>query len=224
MSVSKLIVASFPYLLQGAGNTVLLWAGSAVGSIVLGLAVALMRLSGFRLLDRVARAYLSAFRGTPLLIQLLIFYNGLTNYHILLTPLQAAFLGLILHFGAYNSEIFRAAITAVDKGQWEAAAALGMSTAQTLYRIVLPQALRHALPPLGNSLVDLVKSTSVASFIQVSELSRRADEISAGALVIMPLLLVAAAMYWLMTAALSLVQERIERAAALPGNVVQLHK
>lgn len=217
MSVSKLIVDSFPFLLKGASTTLLLWAGSAVGSVLLGLVLALMRLSGNGILSGIARAQQSFFRGTPLLIQLMIFYYGLASYKILLTPLQAAYLGLILHFAAYMSETFRAAILAVDKGQWEAAASMGMSTWQTLRRVVLPQALSIAVPPLGNSLVDLVKGTSVASVIQVSELTRRADEISAGALVVMPLLLVAAAVYWLMVTVLALLLERAERRFALPG-------
>lgn len=217
MPVSKLIADSFPFLLQGAGTTLKLWAGSAAGAVALGLVLALMRLSGNRWLDALARLHLSFFRGTPLLIQLMILYYGLASYKILLRPMEAAYLGLILHFSAYLSETFRAAIAAVDKGQWEAAATIGMSRWQTLRRIVLPQAARIALPPLGNSLVDLVKGTSMASVIQVSELTRRADEISAGALVVMPLLLVAAALYWVMTAVLTLLIDWAERRMALPG-------
>lgn len=217
MSVSKLITDSLPYLLQGTGITLELWVGCCVGSVVLGLVLALMRLSGSRWLQGCAGIYLSFFRGTPLLVQLMIFYYGLTSFNILLTPMQAAYLGFILHFAAYISESFRSAIAAVDKGQWEAAATLGMTTPQTLRRIVLPQAMRIALPPLGNSLIDLAKSTSIASVIQVSELTHRADEISAGALVVMPLLLVTAVIYWAMTTVLTYLLGRLEKAAALPG-------
>lgn len=217
MSVSNLILDSLPFLLEGADTTLLLWAGSAVGSVLLGLVLALMRLSGNRWLDGIARIQQSFFRGTPLLIQLMIFYYGLTSFNILLKPMQAAYLGLILHFAAYIGETFRSAILAVDRGQWEAAASMGMTTWQTLRRVVLPQALSIAIPPLGNSLVDLVKGTSVASVIQVSELTRRADEISAGALVVMPLLLVAAAIYWVLVTLLSIALERLERRFALPG-------
>lgn len=217
MPVSKLIADSFPFLLEGARTTLLLWAGSAVGAVLLGLVLALMRLSGNRWLDGIARLHQSFFRGTPLMIQLMIFYYGLTTFDILMEPLEAAYLGIILHFAAYISETFRGAINAVDRGQWEAAASMGMSAWQTLRRVVLPQALSIAMPPLGNSLVDIVKGTSMASIIQVSELTRRADEISAGALVVMPLLLVAAGMYWAMVAVLTLVMERLERRFALPG-------
>lgn len=217
MSVSNLVAQSLPFLLEGAGITLLLWAGSVVGSVVLGLVLALMRLSGNRWLDGIARLEQSFFRGTPLLIQLMIFYYGLTSFKILLKPMQAAYLGLILHFAAYIGETFRSAIMAVPKGQWEAAASMGMSKGQTLRRVVLPQALAIAIPPLGNSLVDLLKGTSVASVIQVSELTRRADEISAGALVVMPLLMVAAVIYLILVSLLTLALDRAERWFALPG-------
>jgi cystine transport system permease protein len=217
MSVSKLVISSLPFLLQGASTSLLLWFGSAIGALALGLVLALLRLLGNRVVGGGVKLYLSIFRGTPLLIQLMIFYYGLTTFHILLKPMQAAYLGLILHFAAYLAEAFRSAIGAIEVGQWEAARSLGMSRLLTLRRIILPQALRVALPPIGNSLIDLVKSTSVASVIQVSELTRRSDEISAGALVVMPMLLVAAAMYWVMTAILAWAQERVEQALALPG-------
>jgi cystine transport system permease protein len=165
----------------------------------------------------IAQIYLSAFRGTPLLIQLMIFYYGLTNFGILMTPYQAALLGMTLHFGAYISETFRAAIGAVDHGQWEASLALGLSRRQAFRHVILPQAFRIALPPLGNSLVDMVKGTSIASVIQVSELTRRADEISAGALVVMPILVVAALIYWVLTEVLSWLLRRVERRLVLPG-------
>lgn len=217
MSASDLVAQSLPFLLEGAGTTLLLWVGSAVGAVALGLLLALMRLSGNRWLDGFARLEQAFFRGTPLLIQLMIFYYGLTSFKILLKPMQAAYLGLILHFAAYIGETFRSAILAVPKGQWEAAASMGMNSWQTLRRVILPQAFAIAVPPLGNSLVDLLKGTSVASVIQVSELTRRADEISAGALVVMPLLLAAAAIYLVLVTLLTLALDRVERGLALPG-------
>lgn len=218
MSVRNLIWQSLPFLLQGTVMTLQLWAVGSVLALLLGLLVALARISGGRFLRGLAQLYLSAFRGTPMLIQLMIFYYGLTSFKILLSPIQAALLGLTLHFGAYMSEAFRAAINAVEKGQWEASLALGLSKRQAFQHVILPQAFRIALPPLGNSVVDLMKGTAITSVIQVSELTRRADEISAGALVVMPILLVAAVIYWVLTEALSFVMRRIERRLALPGS------
>lgn len=217
MSVRDLIWQSLPFLLQGTVTTLQLWAVGTILSLFLGLLVALARISGGRFVSGLAKLYLSAFRGTPMLIQLMIFYYGLTSFKILLTPIQAALLGLTLHFAAYMSEAFRAAIGAVDKGQWEASLALGISKRQAFRHVILPQALRIALPPLGNSIVDLMKGTAITSVIQVSELTRRADEISAGALVVMPILLVAALIYWVLTEVLSFGLRWLERRMALPG-------
>jgi L-cystine transport system permease protein len=217
MSVRDLIWTSLPFLLQGTLTTLRVWAMSVLFSLALGLLVALARRSSNRVVVGVAQLYLSAFRGTPLLIQLMILYYGLTSFGILMTPLQAAVLGLTLHFGAYISETFRSAIGAVEHGQWEASLALGLSRRQAFRHVIMPQAFRIALPPLGNSMVDLVKSTSITSVIQVSELTRRADEISAGALVVMPILLVAALIYWVLTEVLSWILRLVERRLALPG-------
>lgn len=217
MSVRDLIWGSLPFLLEGTLVTLRLWVVASVLALALGLLVALARISGGRFLRVLAQLYLSAFRGTPMLIQLMILYYGLTTFKILLTPIQAALLGLSLHFGAYMSEAFRAAINAVDKGQWEASLALGLPRRKAFRHVILPQAFRIALPPLGNSVVDLMKGTAITSVIQVSELTRRADEISAGALVVMPILLVAAVIYWVLTETLSFVMRWIERRLALPG-------
>lgn len=217
MSVRDLIWESLPFLLEGTLMTLRLWVVASVLALVLGLLVALARVSGGPLLSGLAKFYLSAFRGTPMLIQLMILYYGLTTFKILLTPIQAALLGLTLHFAAYMSEAFRAAINAVDKGQWEASLALGLTRRLAFQHVILPQAFRIALPPLGNSVVDLMKGTAITSVIQVSELTRRADEISAGALVVMPILLVAAAIYWILTEVLSSCMRWIERRLALPG-------
>lgn len=217
MSVRDLIWESLPFLLEGTLMTLRLWVVASVLALIVGLLVALARISGGPFLRGLAQFYLSALRGTPMLIQLMILYYGLTTFKILLTPIQAALLGLTLHFAAYMSEAFRAAINAVDKGQWEASLALGLTRRKAFQHVILPQALRIALPPLGNSVVDLMKGTAITSVIQVSELTRRADEISAGALVVMPILLVAAAIYWILTEALSSVMRWIERRMALPG-------
>src|SRR5262249_42692883 len=145
----------------------------------IGLGLALMRISGQPALSLPAQAYVSAFRGTPLLVQLFLIYYGLPQFGVKLDPIPSALIGFSLNVGAYTGEILRGAIAAVDRGQWEAAAVIGLSPAQAMRRVILPQAARTALPPLGNSFIGLVKDTSLAATIQVPELFRQAQLITA---------------------------------------------
>ncbi len=132
-----------------------------------------MRMSPLWPVRWLARFYISIFRGTPLIAQLFMIYYGLPQFGIELDPIPAAMIGLSLNTAAYTSETLRAAISAIDKGQWEAAASIGMTPWQTLRRAILPQAARVALPPLSNSFISLVKDTSLAATIQVPELFRQ---------------------------------------------------
>ncbi|MFU0780924.1 MAG: L-cystine transport system permease protein TcyL [Citrobacter braakii] len=122
-----------------------------------------------------ARFYISIFRGTPLIAQLFMIYYGLPQFGIELDPIPAAMIGLSLNTAAYAAETLRAAISSIDKGQWEAGASIGMTRWQTMRRAILPQAARVALPPLSNSFISLVKDTSLAATIQVPELFRQAQ-------------------------------------------------
>jgi cystine transport system permease protein len=202
---------AFPFLLQGTVYTVELSLGAMALGSILGLAVALMRLSPRRPLAWAARAYVSALRGTPLLAQLFIIYYGLPEFGIELEPMTCALLGFSLNTAAYTSETMRAAILSIDGGQWEAAASLGMTRWQILRRAILPQAVRVALPSLGNSFISLVKDTSLAATIQVPELFRQAQLITARTFDVFTMYLSASLVYWVLAASLSLVQHRLER-------------
>ena len=208
-----LIAESAPLLLKGAGYTVLLSIiGMGVG-LVIGFGLALMRLSRTRVLRWPAAVYVSAIRGTPLLVQLFLIYYGLPQLGIELPPLLAAGIGFSINIGAYAGEILRSAISAVDKGQWEAASVLGMSRGQALRRVILPQAARTAVAPLANSFISLVKDTSLAATIQVPELFRQAQLITARTYEIFTMYLAAAALYWILSSLLALGQGRLERQA-----------
>ncbi|MCQ2028925.1 cystine ABC transporter permease [Stutzerimonas zhaodongensis] len=206
----QLALDSLPFLLKGAWWTVVLSLGGMFFGLLLGFGLALLRLYAYWPLQWLARVYVSFFRGTPLLVQLFMIYYGLPQLGIQLDPLPAALIGFSLNMAAYTAEILRAAIASIDRGQWEAAASIGMSRAQTLYRAVLPQAARTALPPLGNSFISLVKDTALAATIQVPELFRQAQLITARTFEIFTMYLAAALIYWLLASVLAYFQGRLE--------------
>lgn len=181
--------------------------------LLLGFVLALSRLYGVAPLRGLARVYVSFFRGTPLLVQLFMIYYGLPQLGIQLEPLPAALIGFSLNMAAYTSEILRGAIASIDRGQWEAAASIGMTRTQTLYRAILPQAARTALPPLGNSFISLVKDTALAATIQVPELFRQAQLITARTFEIFTMYLAAALLYWALASVLAYGQGRLEARA-----------
>ena len=207
----QLLLDSLPFLLKGAIWTVVLSLGGMFFGLLLGFGLALLRRSAHVLPRSLARLYISFFRGTPLLVQLFVIYYGLPELGVQLDPLPAALIGFSLNMAAYTAEIIRAAIGAIDRGQWEAAASIGMTPLQTLRRAILPQALRIALPPLGNSFISLVKDTSLAATIQVPELFRQAQLITARTFEIFSLYLAAALLYWVLASLLSTLQNRLER-------------
>ncbi|AML58048.1 Cystine ABC transporter, permease protein [Serratia rubidaea] len=206
----QLALDSAPFLLKGAILTLQLSLGGMALGLILGFLLALMRLSHFWPLSWLSRIYVSLFRGTPLIAQLFMIYYGLPQFGIEFDPFPAALIGLSLNTAAYTSETLRAAISSIDKGQWEAAASIGMSPWQTLRRVILPQAARTALPPLGNSFIGLVKDTSLAATIQVPELFRQAQLITSRTLEVFTMYLAASLIYWLMATLLSALQNRLE--------------
>lgn len=209
-SALQLALESAPFLLKGAYYTVVLSLGGMFFGLLLGIALAVGRLYGPAPLRWLTRLYVSFFRGTPLLVQLFLIYYGLPQLGIQLDPLPAALIGFSLNMAAYTSEILRAAIASIDRGQWEAAASIGMSKTQTLYRAILPQAARTALPPLGNSFISLVKDTALAATIQVPELFRQAQLITARTFEIFTMYLAAALIYWALASILAHFQARLE--------------
>jgi cystine transport system permease protein len=206
-----LMVKSVPFLLKGAGYTLELSLGGMFFGLIFGLIIALMRLSPSLSLRRLARIYVSFIRGTPLLVQLFVIYYGLAQFGLRIDPIPSALIGLSLNVAGYTGEILRAAISSIDKGQWEAARALGLSGSQTMRRVILPQAARVALPGLGNSFISLVKDTSLAATIQVPELFRQAQLITARTYQIFTMYITAAILYWVMSTALSALQLHLER-------------
>jgi len=199
------------YLLEGAVTTLWLTAASLVAGLALGLIIALMRLSGRRSLMWPAQFYTWVFRGTPLLVQLLIIYTGLPLFGVRFSVVQAALLGLSLNEAAYLSEIVRAGILSVQTGQRDAAKALGLNRVLTYRLVILPQALRVIIPPLGNSVNGLLKTTSVASVISMEELLRRTQILIQEKFMVLELFIVAAIYYLLMTTAWDMAQRRLER-------------
>lgn len=182
----------------------------AIG-LVIALVVALARLSSNWAVSGLARFYISIIRGTPLLVQLFIVFFALPQIGIRIDPFPAAVIAFSLNVGGYAAEIIRAAILSIPKGQWEAAQTIGMDYPTSLRRIVLPQATRVAVPPLSNTLISLVKDTSLASTILVTELFRTAQNVAAPTFEFFALYGTAALYYWIICLVLSFGQSRFER-------------
>jgi cystine transport system permease protein len=207
-----LVVDSFwPLLWAGLRGTIPLALASFAIGLVLALVVALMRISANRVPSGLARFYISVIRGTPLLVQLFVIFYGLPSLGIVVDPWPAAILAFSLNVGGYAAEIIRAAILSVPKGQWEAAYTVGHSPTKQLARIILPQAARVSVPPLSNTFISLVKDTSLASLILVTELFRQAQNIAAFTYEFMIIYLEAALIYWLFCLVLSTGQGALER-------------
>jgi L-cystine transport system permease protein len=207
-----LVWSSFGPIVTGAvTGTIPLTLASFVIGLALALLVALMRLSRNVAVSGVARFYVSVIRGTPLLVQLFVIFYGLPSLGVKLDPWPSAIIAFSLNVGGYAAEVIRAAILSVPKGQWEAGHTIGMSRGQALRRIILPQAARVSVPPLSNTFISLVKDTSLASLILVTELFRNAQQIAAFSQEFMVLYLEAALVYWVLCLALSSGQSVLER-------------
>ncbi|WP_186163372.1 amino acid ABC transporter permease [Burkholderia gladioli] len=216
MSIPSLLVDSLPVLAQGAVLTVKFAVLSMVFGLVLAVVLALMGIARNRVLNAIARVYVSLMRGTPLLVQIFVIYYGLPSLGISLDPTPAGVIALSANVAAYMSESMRDAILGIESGQWLASYSLGLSWGQTLRYVIGPQALRIAVPSLSNSLISLIKDTSLVSVITVTELLRSAQEIIASTYQPLPLYLAAAAVYWVLCQVLEWVQRWWERRLALP--------
>lgn len=211
-----LIDRTLPFLGEATLMTLFLGVSSFVIGSVIGLGVTLARLSKLRVLRSLARIYVSVVRGTPLLIQLLLIYFGLPQLGIVLSPVVAAIIALSMNGSAYLSENFRAGILAVPKGQGEAAHSLSMTYTQSLRRVILPQAIRVALPPVGSRFIALMKDTSLASVITVFELTRLANMVGSATFRYIEMFVLIAAVYWAINATFSLGQDAVEKRLARP--------
>jgi cystine transport system permease protein len=213
MSIDWNLVGSslWPIVRGGLTGTIPLALASFALGLVLALVVALMRLSKVRAVSAVARGYISVIRGTPLLVQLFVIFYGLPSVGVTLSPWPSAIIAFSLNVGGYAAEVIRAAILSVPTGQWEAAHTIGMSRRQALRRIILPQAARVSVPPLSNTFIALVKDTSLASLILVTELFRQAQEVAAFSQEFMVLYVEAAVVYWVFCLVLAGGQSTLER-------------
>ncbi|MEV4365277.1 amino acid ABC transporter permease [Nonomuraea sp. NPDC049625] len=206
-----LLIDFLPDLLTGLGVTIVLGVISFVLGSVLGALVTLARISSSRVLRALAAAYVSVFRGTPLLIQIMIVYFGLPQLGLEIPPIPSAIIAFTLFSAAYLSENFRAGILGVDKGQWEAAASMAMPYWRTLRRIIFPQAIRIATPAVGSRFVALMKDTSLASAVTVVELTRVAEGIGTSTFRYMEALLLVGLLYWMVNTLLQIGQQTLEK-------------
>lgn len=210
MELIALLREAAPVMLAGAGYTLLFATASMVGGLLLGFPAALLRLSPLAVLRWPAALYVSVMRGTPLLVQIFVIYYGLPSIGIEFTPVTAGVLALSLNAGAYLSESLRGAIESISQGQWRASFSLGLGYWQTLLYIVLPQALRVAVPSMSNTLISLIKDTSLVSVITMTELMLATKEVIATTFRPLPLYLAAAAIYWCLSLAFEALQRRAE--------------
>jgi polar amino acid transport system substrate-binding protein len=198
------------FLLMGALTTLWLTAAAIIGGLCLGSVLAWLRLARHRYLTLPAKIYIWFFRGTPLLVQLIMIYTGLPQIGIRFSVIESALIGLILNEGAYLAEIIRGGILAVPAAQRNAGRALGMNSTQVAMYVVLPQALRIIMPALGNSVNGMLKTTAITSVISMEELLRRTELLIQDRFLVLELFAVAALYYLLMTSAWDVVQHRIE--------------
>ena len=205
-----ILIDSLPSLLKATLMTILLAAISILIALVIGFLTAIVRIIKVQFLHRVAGMYVSLIRGTPLLVQIFVIYYGLPQVGISLDPISSGIVALSLNAGAYLSESFRASILAVDNGQMEAAMSMGMTYAQAMKRIILPQSLRIAIPTLNNSFIILIKDTSLVSVITVTELLQMSSLIIAKTFEPLTVYLIAAGIYWIVISSFTFLLDKME--------------
>ena len=202
-----------PVILGYVPLTIGMALAAMTGALVLASLMAVERVVRVPVLDTFVLLFISFFRGTPLLVQLFLFYYGLPQILPVLAGINgvtAAIIGLTLHFSAYMAESIRAAILGVDRSQWEAAQAVGMTQTQSMRRIILPQAARVAAPTLVNYFIDMIKSTSLAFTLGVTEMMGATQKEAAGSFLYFEAFLVVAVFYWGIVEMLSFLQKRLE--------------
>ena len=203
-----------PVILRFVPLTFGMAVGSMMGALILAAILAVIRVLRIPVANQAAGVFISFFRGTPLLVQLFLFYYGLPQAipaFVAIDGVTAAMLGLTLHFAAYMAESLRGAILGVARDQWEAARAVGMTEGQTMRRIILPQAARVFAPTMVNYFVDILTSTSLAFTLGVTEMMGAAQKEAAGSFRYLESFLVVAIIYWIMVEVLSRVQAWLER-------------
>ncbi|MCA1031949.1 amino acid ABC transporter permease [Bacillus timonensis] len=213
MHVLQEFINSYDIFLKGMMMTLYVTAISIFLAIFVGLFFAFLKISGNKILDRIAEFYIYIVRGTPLIVQIFIFYFGLTSLNI--SAFWSVTLGLTFHNGAYIAEIFRGTIQSIDKGQMEAGRSLGMSKVLTMRRIILPQAFRRALPPLGNQFIIGLKDSSLAAFVGLNELFNVSTTLGANSFDNMTFLLIVAIYYLFLVLLLTVIVGLLEKRLAV---------
>ncbi|KIY21717.1 MULTISPECIES: amino acid ABC transporter permease [Mesobacillus] len=207
--VIDVFFATYDVFLKGMMLTLQVTAISILIAIFIGLFFAFLKISGVKVLQWIADAYIYLVRGTPLIVQIFIFYFGMTSFNI--SAFWSVALGLAFHNGAYIAEIFRGTIQSIDKGQMEAGRSLGMSRSLSMRRIILPQAFRRALPPLGNQFIIGLKDSSLAAFIGMYELFNVATTMGSNDFDNMTYLLIVAVYYLFLVYLISIVVRLLEK-------------
>ncbi|MFT5532941.1 MAG: cystine transport system permease protein [Burkholderiaceae bacterium] len=216
MTLIELLTLAAPIMLKGVLYTVMFAVASMAGGLLLGAVLATARLLPWRILQWPAALYVSMIRGTPLLVQVFLIYYGLPSIGIEFSPVSAGILALSMNAGAFLSESLRGAVQGVSSGQWAASYSLGLTWIQTLRFVVGPQALRIAVPSMGNTLISLIKDTSLVSVITVTELMLATKEVIATTFRPLPLYVTAALLYWCLSMLFEAVQRRVEKRLQRP--------
>lgn len=211
----ELAIESIPFILQGLPYTLGIALISTILGLVLGLVLAMMRISNVFLLDWLARVYISFMRGTPALVLLFLLYFGLPFIGIQFDAVTAAVVGFSINSAAYIAEVIRSALSSVDEGQWEAAYALGLKWPFIMHKIILPQATRIAIPPLSNVLLDIIKGTSLTAMITVPEMFQNAKIVGGREFDYMTMYILVALVYWGVCSLFGILQNYLERRTSL---------
>lgn len=210
MELINEIIAFIPQVLEGVKVTIEIFIITLILSIPLGCIIALGRISKVKILNSITEVYVLILRGTPLLLQILFIFFGLPLINISIPRFPAAILAMVLNYGAYFGEIFRAGIISIDKGQFEGAEVLGLSKKDTFFRIIMPQALKRIFPPVANEIVTLVKDTALVYVVGLDELLKVAKIASNRLSSIMPFVVIGV-VYLLFNSLITKVLESIEK-------------
>lgn len=194
----NLMKDSLWFVLSGLPYTIGISALSFMTGVTLGILLAIMGRSQHRILQKMVKVYVSIMRGVPMIVVLFMLYFGMPYFNLQLPALLCAYIGFSLVSSAYISEIFRTSINAVDHGQWEAAQALGIRKKRVIQKVILPQALRIAIPPLGNVVVDMIKSSSLAAMITVPDIFQNAKIVGGREWDYMSMYILVAFIYWVL--------------------------
>lgn len=210
LEIFNYIIKLMPQLLTGLGVTLKIFILTLLLSIPLGIIIALMRVSKYKILNKISGIYVLVLRGTPLLLQIIVIYFGLPAIGIKFERFIASIVAFVLNYGAYFGEIIRAGILSVDEGQIEAAHVLGLSSKDTFFRIILPQAVKNVLPPVANEITTLVKDTSLVYVVGIDEILRVATTATNRDVSLMPLVVVGI-VYLIVIGIISNIMERVEK-------------